>query len=46
VLLPEDENLVALPAVAKALLMSLQAKVFMIGGILLVFQILHRIVLA
>jgi len=46
VLLAGDENLVALSAVAKALLMSLQVKVLMIGGILLHFQTLHRIVLA
>jgi len=46
VLLPGEENLVALSAVAKALLMSLQVKVLMIGGILLHFQTLHRIVLA
>ena len=36
----------ALSAVAKALLMSLQVKVLMIGEILLHFQTLHRIVLA
>jgi len=46
VLLPEEENLVALSPVASALRISLQVKVLMIGGTVLHFQTLHRIVLA
>ena len=45
-LLPMGENLVALSAVARALCISLQVKVLMMGGIVLHFQTLHRIALA
>jgi hypothetical protein len=43
---PVVENLVALSAVASALLMSLQVKLLRMGGILLDFQTLHKILLA
>jgi len=45
-LLPVGENLVALSTVASALRISLQVKVLMIGGIVVYFHTLYRIVLA